>query len=314
MEPSRFPGVSMTTTLSMNGTRPLVVHDGKTHLVAVQDTKVRYWIDGVEFPPPVATARSVALAECDGCVAGVYATGKEIRFVASDGRGTWNPASDTLLWTGAGEQPSLRVTPDSVTAAWHADIAGAAKDADGTVYVARVEGSGGWSVVEVGPGKFPSLAVDADVIAFRTKRTGAWTIWTASFDGKGWPVTTLGVTGKDPSIAVDAGGAEWIAFQDASAIYLRPPYSSVVQVAPIGLYPSIALDGDDVIIGYERPASKGGSTDTATKRAGLAWIRGGVVTDITPADTGLGYTTVSPDGSRWAAVRQDGTVIVRAIL
>lgn len=303
----------MSLSLAMNGCRPLVTLDNHTHLVSIQDGKGLYFIDNKETTPPVANALSISLATCPGNVAAIWSTGKEVRFIASTGKGDWNSLSNTLLWSGNGEQPNLRIDENTVTTTWHSDTS-TNKDSDGIVYVKRAYLDSGWILSEIGPGKYPSISNDRDVIVFRSKRSGIWKLYTATLVNDTWITTETNVEGKDPSIAYTSYNAQCIAFQNASSIYLMDQYKVVTKIASVGLFPSIALNSNnDIIVGYERPASKGSISDNKTKKAGLLKISNGTLTDLTPETVGLSYTIVSPDGKYWSAVSIDGTLITKSI-
>lgn len=297
----------MAATLCMNGGRSILWFEGHLHDIAVVDGKVRYRIDGVEKSPPVATARSVSLASCDNCVAAVWATGTEVRFRASDGKGTWQ--AERLLWRGAGEQPSLHISPLEVTATWHADVS-TDKEQDGLVYVWHVEGDDLESLVSF-PGKFPSIAAEANVVVFRSKRSGTWAVYLTS--ARDWVSCEYVGEGKDPSVAV-YGGSTAIAWQNASDIYLRDTRGKTTRIASPGLYPAVAFDGAfRLVVAYERPQSKGASKDNATKRVGLAVYVEGIVTDVSPPQLGLSYANVTPDGTTWIGIASNGEIDTGAV-
>lgn len=294
----------MAATLCMNGGRSALWFEDHLHDIAVIDGVVIYRIDGVRQSPPVASARSVSLASCDNCVAAVWSTGTEVRFRASDGHGTWQ--AERRLWKGAGEQPSLHISPFEVTATWHADVS-TDKEQDGLVYVWHVEGDEPETLVSF-PGKFPSIAASANTVVFRSKRSGTWAVYLVTDAHKGGPPEYVD-EGKDPSVAV-LGDAVVVAWQNASDIYLRDTRGSIKKVASPGLYPAVAFDGTlRVVVAYERPQSKGASKDNATKRVGLATYVQGVVTDRTPARMGLSYANVTPDGLTWIGIAADGEVV-----
>jgi hypothetical protein len=304
----------LSTRLAMNGARAGVIHAGVISLVFTVDRDVVYTLDGRVADPPYPVGSSACLAEDSGGVACVVNTGAAMLFVHAVTPGLWS--APFTLWSGPGEQPSLRVDPFTVTATWHADVPGAEKDANGRIYVARAYLDTPFAVVEIeGGGKFASVAPQADVVAFRRKLAdGTWWIHTAELvDGK-W-VTTPVCEGMDPSVAVDAAGGTWIAYHRDSAIYLRGPLGNEIQLAKYGLFAHIAIDKDGaVLVSFELLASKGGGRSDSTKRRGIVRVRDGVPNDLSPVETGYVGTTLTPEGEVWAAVRSvDGSVVFGSV-
>lgn len=297
-----------TTTFCYNAGFTHVVRDGHIHLVATVDGSAAYWIDGVQHQPPAGKINSIAIAQDSNGIAVTWSDGRDVNFRWSAGDGTW--AATVPLWTAPQGyrivQPNIAVTPDSAEVVWHLVANGAPEDENGEVWHAGAFLEVDWLAYKMAVGKYPSVDPVGYNTVYRTK--GSDGVWKSYANGSATPLAT----GLD--LSVNRGA---IAYQRTSDVYFKNIAGNGAEVlaAKTGLFPRAAGSGNRLVIAYEKLAKKGGSTDNANKRCGLAVSTdaGKTWKDVSPEQKGLVQGMVDPLGTIWAAIDLTGKVVTGTV-